>query len=69
VGLGFAGLEQLAPVGGLVTLCATGAAKKMSKQQVAADTLIEDLQSVVHDAEALLKGTAGQVSRCCWDCC
>ena len=31
----------------------------MSKH-VTADTLIEDLQGVVHDAEALLKATAGQ---------
>jgi ElaB/YqjD/DUF883 family membrane-anchored ribosome-binding protein len=32
----------------------------MSKQQLTADTLIEDLQGVIHDAEALLKATAGQ---------
>lgn len=31
----------------------------MSKK-VTPDTLIDDLQSVVHDAEALLKATAGQ---------
>jgi ElaB/YqjD/DUF883 family membrane-anchored ribosome-binding protein len=31
----------------------------MSKQAIP-DTLIEDVQGVVHDAEALLKATAGQ---------